>query len=199
LALQRLSPDRFVGFDHIDRLLSIADGESVSLPGQHAEHRGGRIRLSRTPFRPFSNSFRVSLSIPGEAVLAEHGWAISVIAAPVDASPSPWSANPGRGRGGGCFDAAVAAARLTLPLAVRSRRPGDRVKPLGMGGREKKLQDVLVDRKIAREERDALPLVVDGTDRIVWVVGEAVAEDFRVTEPSRGVIFLKARRLGGQG
>ena len=91
------------------------------------------------------------------------------------------------------------AGRLTLPLAVRSRQPGDRVRPLGMGGRQKKLQDVLVDRKIAREQRDALPLVVDGTDRIVWIVGEAVAEDFRVTEPSRGVIFLKARRLGGQG
>jgi hypothetical protein len=47
--------------------------------------------------------------------------------------------------------------------------------------------------------RDSLPLVVDGADRIVWVVGESVDEDFRVTEPSRGVILLKARRLGGLG
>ena len=46
---------------------------------------------------------------------------------------------------------------------------------------------------------DALPLVVDGADRIVWIVGHPVAEDFRVTEPSQGVIFLKARRLGGPG
>jgi tRNA(Ile)-lysidine synthase len=68
-----------------------------------------------------------------------------------------------------------------------------------MGGREKKVQDVLVDRKIDREQRDSLPLVVDGSDRIVWIVGEAVSEDFRVTGPSQGVIFLKARRLGGQG
>jgi tRNA(Ile)-lysidine synthase len=68
-----------------------------------------------------------------------------------------------------------------------------------MGGREKKLQDVLVDRKVAREERDSLPLVVDSADKIVWVVGESVAEDFRVTGASQAVIFLKARRLGGQG
>jgi tRNA(Ile)-lysidine synthase len=97
------------------------------------------------------------------------------------------------------LDAAADAGRLTLPLAVRSRQPGDRVKPLGLGGREKKLQDVLVDRKIAREHRDSLPLVVDSNDRIVWIVGEPVTEDFRVTAPSQGVIFLKARRLGGQG
>jgi len=66
-------------------------------------------------------------------------------------------------------------------------------------GHRKKLQDFLVDRKIPREIRDSLPLVVDGDDRIVWVVGESVAEDFRVTEPSQGVILLKARRLGGPG
>ena len=57
----------------------------------------------------------------------------------------------------------------------------------------------LVDRKIPREIRDSLPLVVDGEDRIVWVVGQSVAEDFRVTEPARGVILLKVRRLGGLG
>ena len=68
-----------------------------------------------------------------------------------------------------------------------------------MGGRGRKLQDFLVDRKVPRNERDTLPLVVDSDDRIVWVVGQSVAEDFRVTDPSQGVIFLKARRLGGEG
>jgi tRNA(Ile)-lysidine synthase len=195
LALERLAPDRFVGFDHIDRLLDVEPGESVSLPGQYAERRGGRLRLSREPFKPFSNSFRVSLSIPGEAVLPAQGWAVS----------AELGSDPGRSRTVGSdptwpfLGAMVETARLTLPLAVRSRRPGDRIRPLGMAGRGKKLQDLLVDRKVAREDRDALPLVVDGTDRIVWVVGEPVAEDFRVTGPSQGVIFLKARRLGGQG
>jgi tRNA(Ile)-lysidine synthase len=68
-----------------------------------------------------------------------------------------------------------------------------------MGGRGRKLQDFLVDRKVPRNERDALPLVVDSDDRIVWVVGQSVAEDFRVIDPARGVILLKARRLGGEG
>jgi tRNA(Ile)-lysidine synthase len=92
----------------------------------------------------------------------------------------------------------VAADALTLPLGVRSRRPGDRFRPLGAPGR-RKLQDFLVDRKVARAERDTVPLVVDGRDRIVWVVGQSVAEDFRVTEASQAVILLKVRHLGGAG
>ena len=55
---------------------------------------------------------------------------------------------------------------------------GDRFRPLGMGGRRKKLQDVLVDRKVAREERDSLPLVVDSADKIVWVVGRGRGRGF---------------------
>jgi tRNA(Ile)-lysidine synthase len=92
----------------------------------------------------------------------------------------------------------VAAAGLALPLVVRSRRPGDRFRPLGAPG-VRKLQDFLVDRKVPREERDGLPIVVDGRDRIVWVAGQAVAEDFRVTDPSQGVLLLTIRRLGGSG
>ena len=93
----------------------------------------------------------------------------------------------------------VAAAPLRGALAVRTRRQGDTVRPLGMGGRGRKLQDFLVDRKVSRAERDSLPLVVDQDDRIVWVVGQSVAEDFRVTGPQQAVILLKARRLGGVG
>ena len=95
---------------------------------------------------------------------------------------------------------AVVQAQSARPAAGGAiRRPGDRFRPLGLPGTAKKLQDFLVDRKVPREDRDSLPLVVDGDDRIVWVVGQSVAEDFRVTEPSQGVILLKARRLGGLG
>jgi tRNA(Ile)-lysidine synthase len=202
-ALTRQARDRFIGFDHVDRLLQLAggsDGDAVDLPGQRAVRRGGRIVLGSPARRGRDerreNSFRVSLSIPGEVTLGNQGWAVSAERVDsVDSVNSMKGAGPGRARGGEVF---VAAEPLALPLAIRSRRRGDRFAPLGLGHR-KKLQDFLVDRKIPREMRDSLPLVVDGQDRIVWVVGQSVAEDFRVTEPSRGVILLKARRLGGLG
>ncbi|HEY7500119.1 MAG TPA: tRNA lysidine(34) synthetase TilS [Vicinamibacterales bacterium] len=196
LALEAIEPGRFVGYEHIERLLELAasphERGSVSLPGQHVERRGSRLVLSREPSRPFSNSFRVSLSIPGEVVLPDHGWAVSAAFECVSVELGSDPSNSAAGF-------AVKVRGVTPPLTVRSRQPGDRYRPLGMGGRSKKLQDILVDRKIARTERDSLPLVVDGSERIVWIVGEPAAEDFRVTEPSQGVIFLKARRLGGQG
>lgn len=50
-------------------------------------------------------------------------------------------------------------------LEVRSRRPGDR-----LVGRSRKLQDVLVDAKVPRSERDAWPIVVRGGE-VVAVPG----------------------------
>jgi len=206
IALSELAGLRFIGFDHVHAFLEFArngaSGAALSLPGQQVVHRGDRIVLQAEPDRKGlprrsreaakaggGNSFRFPLSIPGEVTLTPQGWTIS-------AQPShEWP--DGRGARGNAV--AVEAAALSLPLAVRNRRPGDRFRPLGLGGSEKKLQDFLVDRKIPRETRDALPLVVDRDDRIVWVVGESVGEDFRVTERSRGVILLKARRLGGEG
>jgi len=54
-------------------------------------------------------------------------------------------------------------------LEVRSRRPGDR-----LAGRSKKVQDLLVDAKVPRAERDGWPLVVCGDD-VVAVPGVAEA------------------------
>jgi tRNA(Ile)-lysidine synthase len=57
----------------------------------------------------------------------------------------------------------------TRGLEVRSRRPGDH-----LAGRRKKVQDLLVDAKVPRAERDAWPLVVHGED-VVAVPGVAEA------------------------
>lgn len=195
IALSELAGPRFIGFDHIHAFLEFArngaSGAALSLPGQQVKHGGSWLRLRTEPQRgSVGNSFRFPLSIPGEVILTPQGWTIS--AEPLETCPE----GPQRARGDAV---AVAVPALGLPLAVRNRRPGDRFRPLGLGGAEKKLQDFLVDRKVPRETRDALPLVVDRDDKIVWVVGESVGEDFRVTEPSRGVILLKARRLGGEG
>ena len=191
---------RFVGSEHVDRVLTLCDapaGAAADLPGQRAVRRATAIVLgppasrTRRAGEVAANSFRVPLSIPGEVTLDNQGWAVS--ARWVDRVDQRNGHGPARGP-----EVAIASDPLTLPLAIRSRRQGDRFRPLGLT-RRKKLQDFFVDRKIPREMRDSLPLVVDGADRIVWVVGESVAEDFRVTEPSRGVILLKARRLGGLG
>jgi len=66
-------------------------------------------------------------------------------------------------------------------LKVRGWRPGDR-----LAGRRKKIQDVFVDAKIPRSEREAWPLVVRG-DEVLAVPGIVEAEGIsavRITERS---------------
>ena len=141
------------------------------------------------PPRPRSreggNSFQIPLSIPGEVILPARRWAVS----------ADW-ASAAESDGAGGLEALVKG--VNGPLTVRSRRPGDRFQPPGLGGRAKKLQDYFVDRKVPRAERDQVPLVVDRDDRIVWIVGHAVADGVRATNPAPGVILLKARQLGGE-
>ena len=64
-------------------------------------------------------------------------------------------------------------------FTVRNRRAGDRFQPLGMA-MPKKLKDFLIDRKIAADLRDRLPLLV-WNGEIVWVAGVEVSERFKVT------------------
>jgi tRNA(Ile)-lysidine synthase len=196
LALRQLAGERFIGFEHVQRFLDFArhaaKGSAVSLPGQQAIHQGDRIVLGPEPPRSArgakaGNSFRISLSIPGEVVLVPQQLAVSATWADSHAG-GPLS-SPGM---------MALVTGLEGPLAIRFRRPGDRFQPPGLGGRARKLQDYLVDRKVERSGRDVLPLVVDQDDRIVWIIGHAVAEGFRASKPSPGVILLIARRLGGE-
>ncbi|MGH9458989.1 MAG: tRNA lysidine(34) synthetase TilS [Thermoanaerobaculia bacterium] len=83
-----------------------------------------------------------------------------------------------------------AVQRFQLPpgtptgaFVVRNRRRGDRFRPLGSPF-EKKLNDLLIDRKIPRERRDRIPLLV-WNDQIVWIAGVEVSESFKVAEPWR--------------
>ena len=107
----------------------------------------------------------------------------------VEADASAAAAMPRAAAGNGAA-AIVRRDLLSETLAVRNRRPGDRFRPVGLHG-SKKLQDLFVDRKLARAERDAVPLVVDDRDRIVWVAGYGIDEAFRVTDAAQAVLILK--------
>lgn len=83
--------------------------------------------------------------------------------------------------------------RLGQTATIRSRRPGDRFRPLGMSD-NKKLQDFFVDRKVPRMERDSVPLMVAG-DEIAWVIGHRIAEVFKVSGDTRRAIKMEVKPL----
>lgn len=135
--------------------------------------RGGRLALLRPGAPPDSpGSFSYTLSAPGEVAVTELGGVMRLTRRAVE----PWMSKGEPDR-----------AALRLPesaprgLEVRNRRPGDRLRPLGAPGM-RRLKEVLIDRKVARAERDRIPLlIVDG--RIAWVPGITIDDAFRLADP----------------
>jgi tRNA(Ile)-lysidine synthase len=76
----------------------------------------------------------------------------------------------------GCEERDAVHLRAGIQLHVGYRRPGLRLRPAGGRGR-RKLQDIFVDARVPREDRDAWPLVFAG-ERLAWVPGHAVDADF---------------------
>jgi tRNA(Ile)-lysidine synthase len=56
----------------------------------------------------------------------------------------------------------------------------------------KTLQDLFTDRKVPRSLRHQLP-VVTSRDRVAWVAGVAVSEEFRLSGAADNVAILSAR------
>ncbi len=74
-------------------------------------------------------------------------------------------------------------------IYVRTRRPGDKIRPLGGPG-TKKLQDYMTDAKIPREERDSIKLLCcDHT--VLWVKGYTISDLCKVDDDTDFVLVTK--------
>jgi len=199
-ALARTENPQFRGFDHVEQVLALArpvgDRSAADLPGVRVERNGpGVVLYNREPSaRAAMSGFACDLPVPGRTVVPNRGW---VVEAGRKRRVSRQLVS-GQAVRDNCDVAIIDAAAAADGLAVRSRRPGDWLRPLGLQGR-KKLQDVLVDRKVPRNERDRVPLIVDGNDRILWVAGHVLSEDARVTDSTRSMVVLKLIRNGEEG
>jgi tRNA(Ile)-lysidine synthase len=121
----------------------------------------------------------VRLQVPGSARFGRWELRAELLPAPVE------PAGP---------DVATLDARALGPeVEVRGWREGDRMRPLGLGG-TKTLQDLFTDNRVPRSLRRSLPVVVTG-DRIAWVAGVAVAEEFRLGPESAEVAVLTASAI----
>jgi len=76
-------------------------------------------------------------------------------------------------------EASFDAARVGgAPIEIRPYQPGDRMQPLGIEGSQK-LQDIFTDRKVPREQRKHIPVVVCRGE-IIWLPGYRIARGWAV-------------------
>lgn len=79
-------------------------------------------------------------------------------------------------------------------LIVRSRKPGDRIAPVGLNG-TKKIQDLFTDGKIPEAARDAVPLF-ECCGEIAWVPGYRIARRFAVPAADAASVRVTVRPAG---
>lgn len=79
--------------------------------------------------------------------------------------------------------------KLNFPLEIRTRKNGDKFKPLGFG-HSKKLKDFFIDEKIDKIERDRIPLILsDG--KIIWLVSHRLAEDAKIDQGTKKIVRIE--------
>jgi tRNA(Ile)-lysidine synthase len=171
---------RRISFEDIESVLRLAEGRELTLPGKLRLRRENEF-ISRTAGTAAKNAYALSwngrhpLRIPG-AGMAFAGERMKKTSGARIAFDDEKSCH-------------CDAEKLRFPLLVRSRKEGDRYRPLGAPGR-KKLKEILRAKRIPLAERNRLP-VFCSRGKIVWAPGLPVAEDFKVTTLTRKIFRLK--------
>jgi len=174
---------RDVSYDDVAALVALGEGKELTLrKGFVLRRESGRIGRKRS--RPKARPFRFLWD--GRSVLTVPAAGQSFVAFRRKAS--------GEGRSPRTDDAAGAnldAAKLSLPLLVRNRRPGDLYRPLGAPGR-KKLKEILRSKGVRAGTRDRLPVFVSGGE-IAWAPGLPVADRFKIGPGTRTVLSIRVK------
>jgi tRNA(Ile)-lysidine synthase len=166
--------------------------------------------VAHPEFEPEATTEALRLTVPGAVELPGIGWRVRA-----------WLSDGPPGLGDGVGDAAnpeqpqlpaaewagtladthrsetrayLDAEAAGTDLQVRTWRPGDRFRPLGMA-HEKKLQDYFADAKVPADVRRRVPLVTNG-ERIVWVAGHRVDDRAKLTPATRTFLVLQLEPLG---
>ncbi len=177
-AVTRLRGLNNISFRHIENARAVAAdkeaGAEASLPqglllvvGYDDFTIGEHLPL---PDAPLLQGQTIALAVGEETFLPESDWGVRVFAV----TPSPptvpgGSGLPAEGRGNR-WQAEFDADKIKGQLILRTRRPGDRFAPAGMGGRHKSLHEYMIDEKISRHPREFIPILAD-EEKILWVCG----------------------------
>jgi tRNA(Ile)-lysidine synthase len=182
----KLSPRSFpLSYRSVMRVLSLGGlrtGARVELPSGVVVERGKDKLIFSLPDRD-SRIYR--LDLPGECELEGLGIEIRGEVINLTDLPEDLKAAPP-------YTAFFDLERFSPPYGLRTRKPGDRFKPLGMEV-DKKLSDFFIDGAVPRILRDEILLLLSG-EKIAWVVGFRPHHDFRVREDSSKI--MKVEVLG---
>ncbi len=82
--------------------------------------------------------------------------------------------------------------QLRFPLSLRKWMPGDTIKPLGMNGKSKKIQDVFTNHKIPNFEKDSIYILFSGED-VLWIPGIIRSEVAKISDATTSCMHITQR------
>ncbi len=177
-----------ISFVHIEDILGQLRKKraEIDLPGVYVHINRGILSITNTrPSKIQDHPFMHRLEIPGEVRDEDKGFIIEADVLPSVTASALRAKDP--------YRAYLDYDKISKPLIVRNRIPGDVFSPFGLKG-SKKLQDIFVDEKIDIDKRGSIPVIEDGK-RIVWVVGYRMSEDAKVTPGTKKVVKLSAKSI----
>ena len=185
---------RDVGFRHLQRLCALSASRirgKVEVPGKvYVRREGSQLLFAPQLNEPVVSSYCYALSPGQEILIAQTGWRVTMT------TPTPWNGSLSQARMADPWQALFDAEALPATLVVRSFRPGDRIRSLGMKGR-KKLHDVFIDAKVPLARRRLLPLIATDAE-VVWVPGYVRGELAKVTSATCRVYQVEVNPLPGK-
>jgi len=173
-------------FDKVETLLNLIDqaksGKRVDLID---DIYGDVTKDHISIYQRKPQDFSYALSLPGKKELRKLGVSI-------DSEVSPCLKAKGGVKSQNKWTALLDMNKLAPPFRLRNRKNGDRFRPLGMRG-TKSVADFLVDTKVPRCDRDEVMLLTSG-NKIAWVVGYRMSEDFKVTSKTRRILKIEVKK-----
>jgi tRNA(Ile)-lysidine synthase len=82
--------------------------------------------------------------------------------------------------------------KINFPLVLRTWQAGDRMAPLGMKGKQKKIQDILTDKKVSGVRKKNALVLVSG-EKIIWLWPcMVISEHVKLDAASDKIIIIKS-------
>lgn len=189
-AMSRLRSLKNIGYHHIEWARRVAAekdaGAEATLPqglllvvGYDDFTIGEHVPLPDVPL--IQHRQKIVLHAGGEILLEDSDWGVRAS----DFGFRNVEFNP-RGK----WELFLDADKIRGNLVLRTRFPGERFAPRGMGGKHKSLHEFMIDEKIPRHVRELIPLLAD-EEKILWVVGYRDDERAAVTQETKNILRVE--------
>ncbi|NLB55340.1 MAG: tRNA lysidine(34) synthetase TilS [Lentisphaerae bacterium] len=170
-------PENRIDFDMVERTRALVATDLRPRSALLCDNKSAKLHNDRLILidNEERKDFCIEMEVPGEYCLNDLGLMIKINES-IGYSIEPVGI-PGQIPASASFSADRVAGNR---IVVRSRRPADRMQPIGLNG-SKKLKDILIEAKLTQAQKDAVP-VFEICGEIVWMPGYRIGEGWQVED-----------------